>query len=563
MNTIALTINGTTRTYLTGSLSLLEQTNARGSLSLIVQSLDGSFRPAKDEEVIVTLSGTRIFGGIVEEFDETGIGGESAGNGLEFNINVADFNSFADRRFVVAGLASGTVKSFLQALDDYVTPYGVTLDGAQIDGPTIPTQVWDVVLFSEVLNNIMKIASGIGTAQAWIWEIDYNKVLRAFGVLESGHAAPFNITATSPIIGDVVVRPSRTDFANHVIVMFGTGQQAVVDIMTADGVATAFDLHYNLIEHGGAINVGGTVTAGVISGGTNETIGPTGSGATWIFDPNTTDPGVITRSTGAPAAGPINLPYLAAFPSKVRVDSGAALSARVERKFDYPDIFDHVIATAIADALLVQSLVSYKEVVYSIPTAGARPGMTQTITLPKHGISGSHIIISVRTHDEMETQLTYEITAFGGTGALSESWMETYKMWGQSGGSAAGGTPTVVTNPSIRQSFFLGGNESLYVQSPTPTWVAADAVQVTIDTAVRGTTTGTVYARVRAASGNVTARLYNITDSTVAGTGTLKSSSSWTSDSFAVTLAAGSKVYQLQVLPGTANVDVAGTGHFV
>jgi hypothetical protein len=115
----------------------------------------------------------------------------------------------------------------------------------------------------------------------------------------------------------------------------------------------------------------------------------------------------------------------------------------------------------------------------------------------------------------------------------------------------------------MRPAYFLGGNDALYKQSPTPTWVPVDAVRVVIDTNIRQSNTGVAYVRLRASSGTVQARLWNVTDGTVAGTSAVVSSTSWTDADFAVTLATGSKVYELQVLPSLANVDVAGIGTFI
>jgi hypothetical protein len=187
--------------------------------------------------------------------------------------------------------------------------------------------------------------------------------------------------------------------------------------------------------------------------------------------------------------------------------------------------------------------------------------MIQTITLPHRDVSGVHLIIRVRIYDRVETQLWYEVTAVSGSSTLPESWMATYQGWGKGGGAASGSSVVVMTSGGA-QSFFLGGNASLYVQSTVPDWVPADAVRVTIDTAVRGSLTGTVNARLRASAGNVTARLRNITDGTTVGTSSVVSTTAWTDVSFAVGLTPGSKVYELQVLPSIANTDVAAVGTF-
>jgi hypothetical protein len=416
-------------------------------------------------------------------------------------------------------------------------------------------------LITNILNRLCQLAAPLmSPPQAVVQEIDYNKVLRIFGVLDASHVAPFNIAAPfSQVIGTVKVRPSKTNFANRILLNFGSGQKAIIDALgTGSGVQTTWTPNYILVSHENYVNVGGSVVGGVITGGVNEILGDIGSGATWILDGTA---GTVTRSS--PPVGALHMPYTAGFPDLVVADGSSNPSEAVERLFYEENVFDVVLAQAIVNSLLEQLNVLYKDVSYPTTITGLHPGQTQGIVFPKYNVSGNHLITGVHIHDRLETLWQYEVTAIAGTAALPESFMETYKLWGSSAGSSAG-TISVITNSTIRQSFFLGGSEILYRQSPTtPGWIAADAVQVPIDTAVRGSITGVVYARVRATSGSVTARLYNVTDNMVAGTGTLKTSTSWEADSFVVALMPGNKLYELQMLPSLADTDVAATGTFV
>lgn len=562
MATPVLTINAATKIYVGGTLNISERITGRNTISFRLISSDGSYRPTIFHEIILTLNSIRIFGGIILEHEETGIGSET-GVGLEFQISGVDFTALADRMYTEFGFApvSQTLKLTLIALAPYYSGYGVTLSGSQVDGPVLPALRYDNQLLSDVLTNLCAVATPlVSPAQAVTWEIDYNKVLSAYGVLDSAKNAPFNIT-TANIIGPVKVRPSKADYANHVIVEYGTGIKDIIDnIGPGNGVITTFALNYPMY---GAefVNVGGTVVDGVIVGGVYETLGHTGSGATWIINvPNQT----LTR-TSAPGAVSILVPMQVSFPLTVTADGGASAADLIQRKYPYPEVFDKTVAQGLANSLLIQAMAAVQEVEYTTLTAGLHPGQNQTITLPKHGISGAHLITEVTIRDYMESQLTYDVKAIGGTSTIPEGWMSTYQLWMKSGGGSGGlSSAASVITTSVKQSYFLGGNSTLFVQSPSPDWVAADAVRVTIDTALRGSTTGTVRVRLRAAAGNVTARLRNITDSSTAGTGTLVTAPglTWADQSFSVTLAAGAKVYELQVLPSIANTDVAAVGYF-
>ena len=73
-------------------------------------------------------------------------------------------------------------------------------------------------------------------------------------------------------------------------------------------------------------------------------------------------------------------------------------------------------------------------------------------------------------------------------------------------------------------------------------------------------TAGTVTVRLRARAGSVTPRLYNVTASTVAGTGAAVTSTAFQTVSFPVTVAEGN-TYELQLLPSLPGVDVQGIGY--
>ena len=71
-----------------------------------------------------------------------------------------------------------------------------------------------------------------------------------------------------------------------------------------------------------------------------------------------------------------------------------------------------------------------------------------------------------------------------------------------------------------------------------------------------------VYYRTEHASGSVTVRVRNTTDSTTAATGTTSTSTSWTKETLTLTLASGPKVYRLEVIGGSASYAVYGYGEF-
>ncbi|HUU98340.1 MAG TPA: hypothetical protein VM487_21620, partial [Phycisphaerae bacterium] len=222
-----------------------------------------------------------------------------------------------------------------------------------------------------------------------------------------------------------------------------------------------------------------------------------------------------------------------------------------EQVINAPNIFEEVTAQLVADAYVGQSVQVPKVVHY--PTrqgGGLAPGQVQTIVLPIRDLSGSFLVTQVNTQDDGSPDLLRDVTVIEGAAfQRGQNWRDTYKQWSAGGGS---GTGSVVVGAAgaTKTVYFLGGSALEYVQSPTPTWVPASAMRIAIDTVQRGTTSATVTVRLRTAAGggvSVTARLQNVEDNVTVGTSAPVASAGWVTVTFAVTLTAGTRTYELQL----------------
>lgn len=544
---ITLTINGVEVAYHRGTLVIDEVANQRNTLDVEIISTDSSYRPARGAEIIVVEDGIRIYGGLIDTVPESATGNESL-QSTSYPITAIDFKSYAGRRFITEEIPSGSLLAALTVVVTYLTQYGVTLDGSQVTGPTLPALSYIRRSCQEVLDELSALSNG------YIWEIDYNKVLRM--VQPGTIPAPFTIVQNDTrVIGDFVVRALDSNTANYIILLAGTGSKDVADFIgTADGVEDTFTLHFNPAFFY-VVNVGGTLVNGWPIGGVNETIGdPIGTG-TWYYDPGAR----TMQRISPPISGDIYVTMHAQFPVEFVADGSASPGDVIERVYTAESVFDAIVAQALADSYLARDNIQLKEVEYLTLETGLHPSQTQTITDSRRNLSGTHLIRAVRITDEMEIVTLRHVKSVTGT-TLPGSFIETYRQW--SGASVAASAGAVVQT-FIRQppSLFLGGSSTLFQQSPTPTWVAADAIRVVINTETRGSSVGLVRVRLRASSGNVTARLQNVTDNITAGTSAVVSSSSWQDESFNVNFTAGEKTYELQLLPSVANVDVAGVGY--
>lgn len=551
----ALTIAGTTKAIRPG-WTIHETANGRNMIDFDVVSTDGTYRPAIGDQIVFTENGIRIFGGLVDAPAEEKLG-DRLWVGHTTHITGVDFNIYADRKHVTAEVAAGTMKAAFQVGTAALVNFGVTLDPAQITGPTLPALSYDSRKVSDLFDEIALLASQV-SGLGYVWEIDYNKTARMIQV--GTVLAPFNIAdGDRRVEGDLTVNTDNSDFANYVILLAGSGQRDVADVVgTANGSTATFALHYTPANFY-VVNIGGTLINGWPYGGVNETIGT--APAYWSYDPvaNT-----ITRyAPPANGAGQIIPTMNGLFPFRVMADSGVALASRIEKIYTEPDVFDVTVAQALADALLVRDNLRPNTVRYSTPLAGFHPGQTQTITSAKRNLSGSFILTDVEIRNTTGNLVRRRVTA-AGSSRLPAKWQDTMRQWtggatSNSGGTVSAGSVTIMTvRPPV---YFLGGNLSLYVQDPAPTWTAADAVRVVIDTTARGNMAGTVRVRLRATAGTVTARLQNVTDGTTAGTSSAIATVAWTDTVFDVVLTAGIKTYELQLLPSIANTDVAAVGH--
>jgi len=209
----ALTINGVTRTIQPG-WDISRVANGTGKMQFKIVSLDGSYVPDLDQEVVFTDSGTRIFGGHIDNVREVGLVDRGV-TPIVSEVSALDFNDLTTRLYYGLGLA-GTLKFCLQTLLPYIP--GVTLDPAQVTGPTIAPVTYSAWKIKDILNQLTTLSGG------YVWEIDYNKVLRM--TLPGSIAAPVNVTHLNGVTdGDVKTEWMRQNYYNSVIV-WGTGYNA-------------------------------------------------------------------------------------------------------------------------------------------------------------------------------------------------------------------------------------------------------------------------------------------------------------------------------------------------
>lgn len=418
---LTITIGGSTTVIDEGTLSIDATANGINTLTCDVTSEDGSIRPEMDDEVLVDRDSTRIFGGTITKATEQGFNGEGL-TPITTRIEAQDFNALANQRIVFLSIPAGTLKAALTALLVYLTPYGVTLDPAQVDGPSIPA-----LDYSVDPKSLAEVFADLETHSGYLRDISYSKVL---GMYAPGSvAAPFNLAAgDGHIDGDLALSPSRAGYANRVWVRAGSGTSSRTQTWTATGSEDAWTT-----DTEAALPDPGYVTVG----GVYCTVG-TGAMFTWDQATHT-----LTRNSypRPPLGTVISLTYWAQWPYVTQApDPSTEPTAEQtahglwEVLIEEAELFEVETADAIAeDELAIRLAAGAREARYATYDDGLRPGQVQTINIPTRHVNAAFLITEVRARDHF-SKIRYEVTAIEGT-TYQGSWRDTYAAWG--GGSTS------------------------------------------------------------------------------------------------------------------------------
>lgn len=180
----------------------------------------------------------RLVGGNVFSKAEYGLGGYGV-TPIVQRLNIADNSAKAERRYFNGVLIAGTLASMLGQL---ATACGFTLHALQPTGPTLTENITcEYALVRDVLDQL--------TSQTgYTWEFDEYDYLSMHD--SSTVPAPVNVVDGNGVaIGDIEVEPTRTNYANRVILRFMAGGT------TAYGYLGATDN----FSHGETVTIGGQV----------------------------------------------------------------------------------------------------------------------------------------------------------------------------------------------------------------------------------------------------------------------------------------------------------------
>ena len=597
-----LTIAGASKTFDEGTMQVSGASNGRSRFTIDVTSVDGSVRPAIGETASVADGATVLGFGLIRTTRERGFQGVGL-TPITTTIEVADYATQLERRFVKTLIPAGTVKAQLTHLAPWLLTVGVTVSASQADGPSLPERDCDYTQLSVVVADIAAAAN-------YVVSVDISLVLLLSAA--GGVSAPFNVTdANGVVFGDLEIETTREGYANRIILRFSDTPRSAYAFLWTDANwadtetvtigSRTYTFQSTLTDVDGHVLLGATIADSLAHLCAAITLGA-GAGtlyatATTLHDAvsayvrtdlwstsvahvsavtagaagnsvgvSTTNPDAEWRGEGGVILTTLQNGADQALTNVVTVDDLAAQAAPTgvwEAVYAAESITSASGATTIAEAIVARTAVITRTARYSTYTLGAQPGMVQTIVSALRHVNNTFLIQDVSMRD-VYSQTLSTITAVEGSVPKAD-WRDTYRAWG--GGSSAQAVSGAIGGgggAAGRSVYPLATSASEAVQSPTPTWVAIGAIQVQIDTTVRGTTAAVVVARVRArtAGVSVTARLRNVSDGATVGTQAVAvTSTDWTLVTFACALTPGAKLYALELLPSVANEDVQAVGY--
>lgn len=230
---ITVTIGGVSKDILNASLQINDNINDRSTCRFSIITTDTY---SIGQEVIVTDTGTRTFGGTIDNFRIRLLRSTTQ---KEYDIECIDFNQYADRKRAIQTYESQTAQYiFNDLVTQYLASEGVSMGTYPTTTPTLSKANFNYISVAEAFQYIQQ-ATGLN------WNIDYNKNLNIFYREDNVD------TGFTDALGNVLeieVDESREQYRNAQYVKCGDGTTATQTLAKPtpdpDGVSKTFVLRY-------------------------------------------------------------------------------------------------------------------------------------------------------------------------------------------------------------------------------------------------------------------------------------------------------------------------------
>ncbi len=377
---IIITHNGTAITSkvdLAGFNITDERNSTKDTLRFSLTKAPGEFAPALDAEIIVTLDGTRIFGGTIISIETSVV----APPNVIYEVECVDFTRQADRKLITERFIDTSVEDIITSLaDDYAPTFTVE----NVVAPQVVASIsFNRLTLSQCLDKLAKLDNSN-------WYIDYHKDIHFFS--RNAERAPFDISDTSNnyIFSSLKIRKDLSQLRNVVEV---TGAEVPTTpratLHAGDGETTEFATNFKFASKPTVTVNGAAKTVGT------EYLDTEGFDCYWSFqekyvrfDATAIPPSPSSGTTNIVITGAPLVPIVAVVPDEDSIATfGEYEYALTESTLTSQE---QTIERGLAE--LDAWSTSAVEASFETYTPGLRSGQVLTIASDLHGVDADYVI---------------------------------------------------------------------------------------------------------------------------------------------------------------------------
>lgn len=218
-----------------GSLNITDRINQATDLASfsIEKYPSQTFVPEVNQEVIITVDGTRAYGGVIVEVAHSMLTPTS----IIYDVTCKDYSHYLDRLLVIERYTDTNVQAvILDLIDRYADDYGFTGDGVMGADIPVASVSFNEIKLSDCLDKLARLTG-------CYWYVDYFQDIHFFK--KSTELAPFDLTDTSGnyIYMSLALKDDFSQIRNSVKVRGGEAiAEERTELLTGDGEKDTFPL---------------------------------------------------------------------------------------------------------------------------------------------------------------------------------------------------------------------------------------------------------------------------------------------------------------------------------
>lgn len=334
-------------------------------------------------EVVLEVDGVVEFTGVVWDI-QTEQFGDVIGARM-YTLQCVDWSFCLDTTLINGIYTGPTLGDLLGIIIANAALFGVTLDSAQEDGPTLPAQAWNFLTLRQAIDRVVSLQTG------WMWSINPDtREFRAYEPYSAGiPTAPRLFDETSPEGSGLFELRVVKDFNRYInsgYIRYGpSGPAYVTEHITGNGTDSTFTLSHTYLQ----MNATGTLTHTISGTPAIQTVSEDGS-AMWTLDRASNS---LIRNAGPVANGDtVDFEFLAQYPQYYLFADSGGITANGPFQTVVSDesILTEEEAIILGEGILRRNGGPYNTITFKTHYgAGFRPLMAITVHCPSIGVTSA------------------------------------------------------------------------------------------------------------------------------------------------------------------------------